>query len=231
MPTRRTILIAAAAVVVAILVVGIGWYALGRSGGSDATPNTATPTTPSLAQPSSRGPSTSASPSESASASPSDRSPSPSGSPALPGVAAVNPDALPRLPFDVVLPATWTCTTDATESTGLSYDCANSSDPKRVTNRLRILWRQCPDNCPIARQNAFSIDWQAAWFGEIRRFVPVDQQTATLETQSASDYFYALSRFTKYDDSPYHYVVTVQGPAADRTLLSAMAARVRTNAG
>src|SRR2546430_10709543 len=42
-----------------------------------------------------------------------------------------------------------------------------------------------------------SVDWQVAWFGEVRRLVPVDPSTATAETQSSTAYFAALSRFTK----------------------------------
>jgi hypothetical protein len=226
MVNRRNLLIAAAVVVV--LLVGVGWYAVSRStgGGTASTPTSGPP-----AGPSSTGRSASPSPSDSVSASPSDQNPSPSGSPSLPGVSTVNPDSLPKLPFDVVLPGTWNCTTDTLGLGGLAYECANSSDPAKVTNQLRLVWRSCPDDCPQARQNLLSVDWQVAWFGEIQRLAPQDKQTATIQTQGASGYFYALNRFTKFDDSQYQYAVVVQGPVADKTLLNAIAQSIRTNAG
>ncbi|GAA1679922.1 hypothetical protein [Fodinicola feengrottensis] len=222
--SRRSILIVAAALVVAALVIGISWYAIAHP----ASSTSALPDGPSV-QPSSAGPAASASPS--ATATPSAQNPSPTGSPTLPGEPSVNPDALPRLPFDVILPASWSCATDTAGLGGLGYECANSSDPGKVTARLRLIWRACPDDCPVERQNLYSVDWQVAWYGEVRRFTPVDRQTATLETNSPSAYFSALSRFTKYDDSPYNYVVVVEGPPAAKPLLSAMVASIRTNAG
>jgi hypothetical protein len=216
--SRRWVIIAAVAAAVVVLA-GIGWYALSRP-----TPQAAVPT-PSVTRPS-----PSLTPSPTPSPTPSER-PSPSGSPSLPGSTDVNPDALPALPFDVVLPANWSCQPDTAGLGTTSFVCGNSSDQAKVTDRLRLAWRQCDDDCTLARRNVLSVDWQAAWFGEIRRLVPVDADTATTESQSAATYFSALSRFTEFGGGRYHYAVVVEGPAADRTLLSAISATIRTNAG
>lgn len=215
---RRWIVVAAAALAVVVLA-GIGWYALSRPTQPAAAPSSTTARpTPSLT------------PSPTASPTPSER-PSPSGSPSLPGSTEVNPDALPALPFDVVLPSTWSCQPDTAGLGTSSFVCGNSSDPAKVTERLRLAWRQCADDCILERRNVLTVDWQVAWFGEVRRLVPVDADTATMETQSTATYFAALSRFTQFGGGPYHYAVVVEGPAADRTLLSAITTTIRTNAG
>lgn len=204
-----------AALVLAILL-GAGFVATNLGAGAGAE-RAAAPVRPAAeprpaAPPSTPAPSGSPSPTPSGSLS--------SGPPTLPGVSTVDTTKLTELPFEVPLPTTWSCEVVPKRLDGQEYDCADN--PDKITSRLRLLWRNCPNGCGRAKRAIFGMDWQAEWFGDIRRLPAYGPNVAALETNSTLAYTYSVSKFMPRGQDRFQLVLTVDGAPAHRALLRAI---------
>lgn len=149
----------------------------------------------------------------------------------LPGESDVEDQDFDGIPFRVPIPSDWGCVILGDDLGGPRFACLDSDEPTDFDNRVRVIWRSCPDGCSADVRARYTVDWQVAWFDEVVRMTAEGPDTATRESSAGGQYVYVLSRFVDRGGQMFHYAVVVDGQTSSKPLLRTIADIVRSRAG
>jgi hypothetical protein len=143
-------------------------------------------------------------------------------------------------PFAFRLPdEEWICVITGAAPGETRRHCINE-EPGGWTERVRIVWRLCPDDCPDDTAAALESDWPEGWLSEETgaepSLEPVDDATAYAELSGVDDegedlYTLVVSHFFDTEFGPAHVGVITDGHASSTETLQKIANDVRTQAG